>query len=78
MNSCPAIFAQTFMKLCECLPDSNFALIYFSYAVYKMTGCLDILFPGKEYENDLSTEYQRMSSLSHERENEASFLNFQY
>lgn len=69
MNSCPGYF---FSNIHEA--GSNFTLIYFSYAVYKMTRYLDILFLGKEYENDLSTEYQRMDSLSH---SEASFLNFQ-
>lgn len=34
MNSCPAIFAQPFMKLGECLPGSNFTLIWSSYAAY--------------------------------------------
>lgn len=75
MNSCPAILAQPFMKLGECLPGSSFTLICSSYAVYKITRCLDILFPGRGYENDLSTQYHRMGSLPH---NEASFLNFQY
>lgn len=34
-----------------------------------MIRCLDILFPTREYENDLSTDYHRMGSPPH---NEAS------
>lgn len=64
MNSCPAIFAQPFMKLDECLPGSNFTLIWSSCAAYKKR-----LFPTREYENDLSTDYHRMGSGPH---NEAS------
>lgn len=46
-----------------------------SYDVYKMSICLYILFPGREYKNDLRTQHHRIGSLHH---NEASSLNFQY